>query len=181
MLTSQMRDLLQGDNLFLTKGLDGKDSAPVHAAQMIALLGPPRPEMLPKRPRTGESYNEKGELPLRYAIVHIECSSLAGNWRGLAEMPSINLEDTVTVLEGVERRDFLAFARKMLQWDGQEKLCERVVCRSVALGLGTEVNTSIFEDKVDYLRDIFTTLKPDRFRVHFCGSKSIRMSSADNN
>lgn len=65
----QMWDLLQGKNLFQTRGPDGKDSTPQHVAQMIALLGPPPPDLLQSSPRTGEFYEENGKRVARSAPV----------------------------------------------------------------------------------------------------------------
>ena len=48
-------------------------------------------------------------------------SSSTGNWKGLVEIPSISLEEPITVLEGVEKKDFICFARKMLQWDSERR------------------------------------------------------------
>jgi len=126
----QSWDLLQGKNLFQTKGPDGKDSTPQHVAQIIALLRPPPPDLLRKSPRTGEFYDENGKL-IAYSArpdVDIACSPSTGNWKGLAEIPSISLEESITVLEGVEKNDFICFARKMLQWDSEKRYSARELC-----------------------------------------------------
>jgi serine/threonine-protein kinase SRPK3 len=115
-----MWDLLQGKNLFQTKGLDGKDSSPRHVAQMISLLGPPPPEMLRKSSRTREFYNEDGTYGFCFAR-HMRCSLPPGSWKELEEIPSISLEDSITLLADVEKADFISFARKMLQWDPEKR------------------------------------------------------------
>ena len=46
---------------------------------------------------------------------------LAGNWRGVAEVPKDALEDAEKRLEGEEKALFLSFAKKMLKWKPEER------------------------------------------------------------
>lgn len=57
--------------------------------------------------------------------MDIAYSSPLGNWKGLVEIPSISLEESITVLEGVEKDHFICFARKMLHWDSKKRYSAR--------------------------------------------------------
>jgi serine/threonine protein kinase len=48
-------------------------------------------------------------------------SPCLGNWKGLAEIPQHTLEDSEVCLEGENKKMFVQFMRKMLQWDPDQR------------------------------------------------------------
>ncbi|KAI4233415.1 MAG: hypothetical protein L6R40_007079 [Gallowayella cf. fulva] len=93
-------DLSQGKHLFY--GRDPKEEkymTRAHLADMIALMGPPPPELLKVGKRTAESFDKDG------------------GW--IAEIPvpaRTSLEESEENLEGSNKEAFLKFMRKMVQW-----------------------------------------------------------------
>lgn len=46
---------------------------------------------------------------------------LLGKWKGFVEIPDYTLEDSEVYLEGENQKRFLAFLRKMLQWEPEKR------------------------------------------------------------
>ncbi|KAL8650455.1 MAG: hypothetical protein Q9210_003816 [Variospora velana] len=93
-------DLFEGKHLFY--GRDPKEEkymTRAHLAEMIALMGPPPPELLKVGKRTAEFFDKDG------------------GW--IAEVPvpaRTSLEESEENLEGSNKEAFLQFMRKMVQW-----------------------------------------------------------------
>lgn len=51
-----------------------------------------------------------------YMLIHCE-----GNWKGKVPIPDTGLEAAERRLQGKEKRLFLAFMRKMLQWKPEDR------------------------------------------------------------
>ncbi|KAJ7228639.1 putative CDK4/6 [Mycena pura] len=99
-------DLLGNGNLFRTTGgPENTQDNIYHIANMIALLGSPPKELLERT---------KGERVWGWFDEN-------GSWRGLAEIPTGNLESTLNQFGGEEKEQFLKFARKMLKWKPEER------------------------------------------------------------
>lgn len=73
--------------------------ARAHLAEMIALMGPPPPELLKKGKRTAEFFDEDGQ------------------WRDEIPLPDrTSLEESKENFEGRNEETFLRLVRKMVQW-----------------------------------------------------------------
>ncbi|KAH8913606.1 kinase-like protein, partial [Atractiella rhizophila] len=73
-----------------------------HLSEMLALLGPPPKAVLERGQFSNIFFDEDG------------------NWKGEAigiSVPAMSLEERATVLEGVNKRRFLNFIRRCLQWN----------------------------------------------------------------
>ncbi|KAL2024254.1 hypothetical protein VTK56DRAFT_9410 [Thermocarpiscus australiensis] len=96
--------LVEGKNLFVdNKGGRWKSALP-HMARMVSLLGPPPQDVLDMSPESAKSYfNKKGKL------------------KGGLEVTQTSLEQEMTALEGDEKKEFLRFLRRLLQWDPRQR------------------------------------------------------------
>lgn len=47
--------------------------------------------------------------------------TVTGNWKADVEIPKTSLEEEEKVLQGEERDKFLAFMRRILQWDSDDR------------------------------------------------------------
>ncbi|KAL8788594.1 MAG: hypothetical protein Q9195_007238 [Heterodermia aff. obscurata] len=110
----QIWDLFEDRHLFY--GVDPKERAYMtraHLAEMIALIGPPPPELLKAGKRTAEFFDEDGKIP---AASMTPFANLAGGWRAEIPVPDRTcLEDLEENLEGSKKKAFLRFVRKMIQ------------------------------------------------------------------
>ncbi|KAF2772498.1 kinase-like protein [Teratosphaeria nubilosa] len=97
-------DLFQPKRLFRPHGSDGQYSEAHHLAQMIALMGPPPLNLLQRCGPKAEQYWDRD-----------------GTWKNAAPIPDTNLEQMDQRLEGEEKAHFLAFMRKMLRWNPEER------------------------------------------------------------
>lgn len=90
-----------------------------HLADMIAMMGPPPPELLKKGKRTAEFFEEDGEnFPIRTTLF----ANPAGQWRGEIPVPDrTSLEESEEYLEGSNKEAFLRFVRKMVQWRPEDR------------------------------------------------------------
>ncbi|KAL8720126.1 MAG: hypothetical protein Q9225_002971 [Loekoesia sp. 1 TL-2023] len=98
-------DLFEGKHMFY--GKDPKEKrymTRAHLAEMIALMGPPPPELLKKGKRTAEFFDEDGQ------------------WRSEIPVPDrTSLEESEEYLEGSNKEAFLQFVRKMVQWRPEDR------------------------------------------------------------
>ncbi|KAL8848489.1 MAG: hypothetical protein Q9221_006491 [Calogaya cf. arnoldii] len=98
-------DLFEGKHLFY--GRDPKENkylTRAHLADMIALMGPPPPELLKAGKRTAEFFDKDG--------------------RWIAEIPlakRTSLEESEERFQGSSQEAFLRFMRKMLQWRPEDR------------------------------------------------------------
>ncbi|KAL2169355.1 hypothetical protein VTG60DRAFT_6129 [Thermothelomyces hinnuleus] len=96
--------LLQGESLFKTRLPSREESSPAHLARMIALLGPPPPDLLDRGGETERFFEEGGTF--KYPELVTEAS----------------LEEEEQIFEGEEKVQFLAFIRKTLQWRPEDRV-----------------------------------------------------------
>ncbi|KAL3485704.1 kinase-like domain-containing protein [Aspergillus germanicus] len=95
--------LFEKGHLFKTRNLDNESDHAIRYAEMIALLGPARTEFL-----------KRSEISLKFWDEN-------GNWRSLAEIPTLTLEERESRLEGDTKTLFLEFLRKTLQWRPEDR------------------------------------------------------------
>lgn len=90
-----------------------------HLAEMIALMGPPPPELLKKGKRTAEFFDENAEnCPTRATLF----ANPAGQWRDEIPLPDpMSLEKSEENLEGSKKEAFVRFVRKMVQWQPEDR------------------------------------------------------------
>lgn len=90
-----------------------------HLAEMIALMGPPPPELLNKGKRSLEFFHEDGEgFPTGTTLS----ANLSGQWRDEIPIPNPRtLEQFEENLQGSNKEAFLRFMRKMLQWQPEDR------------------------------------------------------------
>ncbi|KAJ7666896.1 CMGC/SRPK protein kinase [Mycena polygramma] len=99
-------DIFEGRSLF--SGMDPERNARsrrAHLAEIIALLGPPPPSFVARGSLMSKFFSEEGEFLVS----------------GIDVPPRVSLEQLETNLEGPEKKLFLAFVGKMLQWDPQKR------------------------------------------------------------
>ncbi|KAI9698963.1 MAG: hypothetical protein M1836_003152 [Candelina mexicana] len=98
-------DLFEGKHMFY--GKDPKERrymTRAHLADMIALMGPPPPELLEVGRRTSEFFDKDGV------------------WRAEIPVPARTcLEESEEYLEGRNKKAFLRFVRKMVQWRPEDR------------------------------------------------------------
>lgn len=100
-------DLFEDHHLFDGGGSDRGHSDAHLLAEMLAVLGPPALQFLSRCKESRKYWDE------------------TGNWKGLVDVPRISLEDSEEYLEGANKKMFMDFIRKMLQWDPNERLSAR--------------------------------------------------------
>lgn len=148
---SQIWNLLENEDLFThIRSSEGRYSVEAHLAEMIALLGPPPTALLDEEKRWSEVewshdfYNSDGKscrtardyfkgpffdrdsTPTLTVSISSACATLT---REIIDafihsdlIPNaVRLDDTVTSLDGEEKRLFLQFSRKMLQWVPEDR------------------------------------------------------------
>ncbi|RAL07044.1 protein kinase [Aspergillus homomorphus CBS 101889] len=124
-------NMVQGSNLHTqVTDAEGMYDAKSHLAEMIALFGPPPPNMLA---RSRERSKEKWSPKIRMVGVNEKLCDTAeqlfdgpffdedGEFLYPDLIPGRNLADTLTLLEGRDKEGFLDLARKMLVWDPTER------------------------------------------------------------
>ncbi|PYI29933.1 kinase-like protein [Aspergillus indologenus CBS 114.80] len=118
-------DLVEGKELFhRIHDQHGRYDAKLHIAQMIALLGPPPPEIL-QRYQSMRTFSLPGPVRrddgrLCETAEEYFCGPFFdNNGRFLYEdlIPNRRLGETVSFLKGEEREAFLDLVRKMLPWN----------------------------------------------------------------
>ncbi|KAK6004806.1 hypothetical protein QM012_008668 [Aureobasidium pullulans] len=92
-------DLFQPERLFSGRGEDGQYSESHHLAEMVAVLGTPPPEFLAASSKTSAKYWDNN-----------------GKWVHELPIPVISLESSEKRLSREDKKMFLSFMRKMLQW-----------------------------------------------------------------
>jgi hypothetical protein len=139
----QLWDMIEGKELFQhIHDQQGRYDATLHIAEMIALLGPPPPEVIqryqymreyswPQPVRreddrvceTAEEYfcgpffdhNGITELPISNGFCS-DSRNILGRFLYEDLIPDRRLDDTVSSLQGEEREEFLDLAKGMLVW-----------------------------------------------------------------
>ncbi|KAL8910112.1 MAG: hypothetical protein Q9171_004573 [Xanthocarpia ochracea] len=98
-------DLFEGRHIFHGNDPEkGRYLTRAHLAEMIALMGPPPPELLKRGKRSAEFFDDDGQ------------------WRGGIPIPDrTSLEDSEESLEGGNKEAFLRFMRKMIQWRPEDR------------------------------------------------------------
>ncbi|KAI9889353.1 MAG: hypothetical protein M1814_005521 [Vezdaea aestivalis] len=98
-------DLFESKHLFHALDEAQEVSATHHIAEMVGYLGTPSLEYQRRSQVTKNVFDDKG------------------HWKGAGgvAVPEMPLEQVETVLEGEEKRRFLAFVRKMLKWIPEER------------------------------------------------------------
>ncbi|KAL9077952.1 MAG: hypothetical protein Q9157_003134 [Trypethelium eluteriae] len=113
-------DLFEGKHMFY--GKDPKEMrymTRAHLAEMVALMGPPPLELLKKGKRTAEFFDENGETPSTHTNRR---ANPTGEWRGDIPLPDrTSLEESEEYLEGSNKKAFLRFVRKMVQWRPEDR------------------------------------------------------------
>lgn len=98
-------DLFEGKHMF--NGIDPKEEkymTRAHVSEMVALMGLPPPELLKKGNRAAEFFDEDGQ------------------WRSDIPLPApTTLEESELYLEGSNKKEFLRFMRKMIQWRPEDR------------------------------------------------------------
>lgn len=90
-----------------------------HLADMIALMGPPPPDLLKRGKRSAECFDKDGEnFPARMTLF----ANPAGQWRAEIPVPDRTcLEESEEILEASNKEAFLRFVRKMVQWRPEDR------------------------------------------------------------
>ncbi|KAL1968381.1 hypothetical protein VTN77DRAFT_1910 [Rasamsonia byssochlamydoides] len=122
--------LMEGKDLFCRTDIpSGTHRSHVRLAEMMALLGPPPPELIE---RAREARKWKWTPQVRSWETGELCDNINDFFVGPffdedgrflhsdLILKDLKLEDTVTVLEGDEKQLFLDFAKKMLRWLPEE-------------------------------------------------------------
>ncbi|KAJ5146587.1 protein kinase [Penicillium bovifimosum] len=122
-------DMAEGTELFQqAQDPTGNYNAKAHLAEMIALLGPPPPNLISashstlvlKWPQKIQLYG--GELcENAMEMFHGPFFDDDGNFLHQQLIPDRKIEDTLPLLEKKDRYELLSFARKMLTWDPEER------------------------------------------------------------
>ncbi|KAH7390748.1 non-specific serine/threonine protein kinase [Phaeosphaeria sp. MPI-PUGE-AT-0046c] len=105
-VTTLVWDLLENQHLFDARDDEGKSSGTHHVSEMIAYLGMPPLQYTQSNDITRKVFDEQG------------------HWTGGSKsvtIPSISLEDRISVLEGEEKELFLDFMRSMLRWRPEDR------------------------------------------------------------
>lgn len=90
-----------------------------HLAEIIALLGPPPPELLKAGKRTPEFFEEDGKKVFENQTM---INDSAGKWKAEIPIPArTSLEDSEERLDGSNKEAFLRFMRKMMQWRPEDR------------------------------------------------------------
>jgi serine/threonine-protein kinase SRPK3 len=111
-------------------GDDGKYSAIHHAAELTAVMGPPPPEFLQRSEILEKGiWDKDGKSILQIEnrkFIYIQSSLLTplgeiGNWIDSLPLRNMNLENLAKRYEGEDKINFLAFIRKTLKWNPDER------------------------------------------------------------
>ncbi|KAJ7128102.1 kinase-like domain-containing protein [Mycena filopes] len=118
-------DVFEGRHLF--NGIDpekGVHRGRVLLASIIALLGPPPPSFLAQGSESSRVFSEQGQSPHLPFLTGSILTYVAplGEWQGGVPVPPhVPLEELETNLEGADKKLFLEFMSKMLQWEPQNR------------------------------------------------------------
>ncbi|KAH8787907.1 putative serine/threonine protein kinase [Diaporthe sp. PMI_573] len=96
-------NMVEGRNLFRDSQGGRWQSALPHMARMVSLFGRPPQHMLDQSAATDKFFEENGNLKEGH------------------ELDRTSLEEEETKLEGDEKREFLRFVGRMLQWDPKKR------------------------------------------------------------
>lgn len=98
-------DLFENKHMFYGKDpKEEKYMTRAHLSEMVALMGPPPPDLLKKGKRTAEFFDEDGQ------------------WRADIPVPNhTSLEESEEYLKGSNKEAFLRFMRKMIQWRPEDR------------------------------------------------------------
>ncbi|KAH8713996.1 Serine/threonine-protein kinase SRPK [Beauveria bassiana] len=101
-----MWDLLEGKRLFdpIDKRISDRYDDSVHLAQLTGLLGPPPHDMLRSGQRTSMFYEPNGNFKHPELIPQ-----------------DLKFENTVSMISGQEKTNFLEFVKKMVRWNPVER------------------------------------------------------------
>ncbi|EFE38488.1 hypothetical protein TRV_06817 [Trichophyton verrucosum HKI 0517] len=85
-------------------------------AEMISLMGPPPLEFLKKSKESLKYWDENGD-------INLQLLNLCSNWKlsHMYPIPKQSLESSEIQLKGDEKKQFLEFMRKMLQWVPEDR------------------------------------------------------------
>lgn len=98
---------------------EGRYMTRAHLVHMIALMGPPPPELLKAGKRTAEFFDEDGKNFLSTLTL---IANSAGGWQADIPIPERTcLEESEENLEGSNKEAFLRFMRKMVQWRPEDR------------------------------------------------------------
>ncbi|QPC74606.1 hypothetical protein HYE68_005358 [Fusarium pseudograminearum] len=113
-------DIFEGNQLF--HGIDPEHHEyrrRAHLAEIVALLGPPPKELLARGKLAHKFFSDEGK---KDTTMH----PISGTFIGGIDLPaSKSLDEIETLLEGDEKKQFLEFMRKMLQWAPERRISER--------------------------------------------------------
>jgi len=112
--------LFEGKHLFYGKDPnENRYTTRAHLADMIALMGPPPPDLLKRGKRTAEFLDKDGEnSPTRTTLF----ANPPGKWQAEIPVPDRTcLEESEENLEGSNKEAFLRFVRKMVQWRPEDR------------------------------------------------------------
>ncbi|KAL8830149.1 MAG: hypothetical protein Q9170_005870 [Blastenia crenularia] len=131
---TQIWNLMENKDLFRNiHSSRGEYSGQAHLAEMMALLGPPPKELL-RREREGRNWkwrpaieNSSGKLCERASEFYGgPFFDAQGEFLHRELIPTnVNLADSVTSLEGEDKKLFLKFVSKMLQWLPEDRKTAR--------------------------------------------------------
>ena len=106
--------------MFNTKNESGEDTNIHHIAEMVALLGVPPADFVDQSKFAERYFDTQGEprtSDRSHHLIHYQ-----GKYIGKAKMSLTSLEDSEENLQGEDKRLFLEFMRKMLQWKPEARL-----------------------------------------------------------
>lgn len=92
-------------------------------AQMVSIMGPPPLAFTQRSQRSKLFWDEEGKRirPGQDQRLDPMLTFSSGKWVGKIPIPENSLEATEQRLRGKEKRQFLAFMRKMLQWRPEDR------------------------------------------------------------
>lgn len=96
-------------------------STRAHLAELIGMLGPPPQDLLKRGRRVNEFFDSEGELLLSINSLTRLTKVVAGAFMADVPVVETSLEESETRLEGDDKKAFLTFMRKMLQWRPEQR------------------------------------------------------------
>ncbi|PMB71389.1 hypothetical protein BM221_001476 [Beauveria bassiana] len=115
-LKRKIWDILEGKQLFYAVDPEHKAyRRRAHLAEITALLGPPPKHLL-----------TRGRLASKFFSEQADTAELLGTYAAGIDLPtSTSLEEQETLLTGDDKKKFLEFMRKMLQWSPERRSTAR--------------------------------------------------------
>lgn len=99
-----------------------------HLAEIVALLGPPPKDLLTRGRLASEFFSDQSIVLLNepsapnLAFYPANTANLLGAFAAGIDLPtSTSLEEKETLLTGDDKKQFLEFMRKMLQWSPERR------------------------------------------------------------